>query len=159
MANIDAALKELEKLKHEYQDAINHDETILVSTVFVLLRNVLEAMREPLPNDDRPITRGQAEKIVHIQYGINKRLGDLESKIGGEKKKWRDQVDRRLDKLEGKPFDSNGSPSCIYEDRINVANDDGMIKIDRKIAERWRKNPFQSVEIQLEIDRALKEGR
>lgn len=151
MANVEAGLNTLRMHLRDRHDSdyVSFHEMLLV----------LKAMREPILNDDRPITRGQANKIIDANTVINRRLGEIESVIGGTKRKWRDEVDRRLDVLEGKP--TSGYTQCVW-----TKDKKQTIEIDREIAEQWRSRmiyPQHIIELinsklHIEIVKALEHG-
>lgn len=177
MANVEAAMKMLQQLKISQHD--------LSPVTFLELYTVLEAMREPVPCIDRAITRGQADDISNKLVVINKRLGELEDKIGGEKAKRYDALSARVARLEGdrtiKPMtlnpDGNSTPTtcpkcntwllhvgcnCKTAQTSNGKSKD-TIEIDREIAEKFiliyeYNDLVKNTDMFKEIKRAIAQG-
>jgi hypothetical protein len=64
--NIKRAKKELERLREEYIDAINHDEDLMLVTFFGMMEKILEALDEPEEKES------QLQKIINMQQAAYK---------------------------------------------------------------------------------------
>lgn len=96
----------------------------------------------------KAIHQMQYVELITKLTSIAQRLNEIESIIGGTKRKWRDDTDRRLDILERNFLTSINKQETEHEKYIRLQNEgmlnypQFMIKPDpiKEVYEKWKKN-------------------